>query len=917
MALTERLPGAHPDTVGRVEERPDAGLRTGSDALAASARRVRSGDLRPLAGLLLFMTFALTPIQLERIGPHITLADVTLVGAGLCAVLSVHRWRPIDAIISPRLLLGLVLMAVGGALGLLFAGAGATSPIIPAEVSDALSTFARENYSPSSASSAELLLRLAGVVVVCFAAVLGTDPSPRLLRRCLSVYVLAATVSAAIGVLAVTTSLPLSEFESGVGRATGLAGNANVFGVVTAIGAVFAAALAAVITTSRHRGLFTIAVAIQVLGIAYSGSRGALVGVGVGLVVVAVHLVRTGRVGPVAVAGGVIVVALLIAVAGLARVPTIDRMLLRTDTRASSLSVESTDVRVELFSRALDDRGLESLVVGSGLREQPATSVHNGHFEVWLGLGAMGVAGWLLVCFLTCAPAVRLAGRRDDLDERESVRFAISAAFVAFVVTALTVNNIWNRYLWLLVAMVAFLGSERPPGSFFPVDPGRRRRVVGALMVASFALMPIVGLRLTKTVSGADVPLALAAGLLLLWGPFGRSPRRLAPRMLRVGAVVLSAGAVASLVFAPNPVSSGVLHGRLLVTMVMCWVVVAWWDPDWREVRRLLQAFVTGAAVSAACGAFSAITLTSFSAAWRDVANGTDRATGLTGNPNHLGVYCALAVVMACVLAAHERRWIPYAVALVPLVAAMLWSGSRSGIVAVVAAMMFLAVHVVRMGKGRWVAAAGGVVLLVFALGFASLVRVPVIDRVLLRTDTEQSQYSQVSTDARFSLARERLDEAGTDSLLVGNGMVNRSTTGPHSGHLEIWVGLGLLGFVGWLLIALSTIWPAFGLTWSRRRLEGRPLVLYAVALTFVAHMVLASFLEHIWTRYIWLLVGLSAVLASPGHVDDTAEGDHDAGDDDQTATRAVRAGETAPHDGRASLGAGDGDRTRVIRLET
>ena len=74
----------------------------------------------------------------------------------------------------------------------------------------------------------------------------------------------------------------------------------------------------------------------------------------------------------------------------------------------------------------------------------------------------------------------------------------------------------------------------------------------------------------------------------------------------------------------------------------------------------------------------------------------------------------------------------------------------------------------------------------------------------------------------------------------------------------------GLIGLAGWALIALSTVWPAFRLTWSKRRLAGHDLALYAVALTFVSHMVLASFLEHIWTRYIWLLVGLSAVLASP-----------------------------------------------------
>ncbi len=842
--------------------------------------RMRTGDLRPAGDALLVLTFLLTPVQLERIGPHITLADVTLVLAGLLLVVSAHRWRPVDAIVSSRLALAFALMSVGGAIGLIFAGASATSPIVPTGASEALSEFAREAYSPVSASSAELLARLAGVAGLCFLVLLGGDPTPRLLRRCLTAYVFTASVSAAIGTFAAAASVHLSDFESGVGRATGLAGNANVFGVVTAIGAVFAAVLATVAADRRVRVLYVAAAALQVLGIAYSGSRGAMVGVTVALVVVAVRLVRTGSGRAVAVAAVMGVLFLGTTVSGLVRVPTIDRMLLRTDTTASSLSVESTDVRIELFSRALDDRGLESLAVGSGLREQPATSVHNGHFEVWLGLGALGIAGWLLVCLLTCAPAVRFAWRRDALDEREGVRFAFSAGFIAFVFTALTVNNIWNRYLWLIVAAVAYLGVARPPGASWPADRERRRRRVLQLMTLSFLLMPLVSVRVTKTVAGADVPLALAAALVVLWGPFGRRPDRLIPRLLAVGAALLTIGAVVSLAFSGTPLDSGVLHGRLLVTMVMCWVTIAWWDPDWREVRRLLNAFIVGAALSGGLGAFSAITRLSFAEPWRDVANQTDRATGLAGNANHLGVYSTLALVLACVLAAHGRRWWPYALAIVPLVAGLLWCGSRSGIVAVVVALMFLAVHVVRMGKGRWVAAIGAAALLVFVLGVASLVRVPVIDRVLLRTDTAESRYSQASTDARFNLAHERLDEVGTHGLVVGDGMVNRSSTGPHSGHLEIWVGLGLIGLLGWALVALSTIRPAFRLSWSRRRLAERDLILYAVALAFVSHLVLAVFLEHIWTRYIWLLVALSAVLVS-------TEGADVGGDDGRGRDRA------------------------------
>lgn len=823
-------------------------------------RRIRLGDLRPASGALLLVTFALTPFQVLRIGPHVTLADVSLLLAGILCVVSCHRRLPIDAVVRGRLALGLALMAAGGLVGLLFA-----APYSGGELSvqghDVLSNFTRDNFSLSAASSAELLLRLSGVIVVCFLVIVGTEPSPRLLRRCLYLYVGASTVSAVLGSLASTTSLPLADLQNGVGRAVGLAGNANVFGVVTAIGTVFAASLAFMADRRIVRRVMVAAVVIQFVGLAYSGSRGAAIGVCVGLVVVALRMVRIGQVRPVVIGMAVVALGVTVAVLGVVRVPSVDRLLLRTDTPASARSIESTDVRIELLGRALDDRGLNSLVVGSGLREQPATSVHNSHFEVWLGLGMVGMVGWIIVVIVTVLPCLRLCLRPGPWNERESLQFTVSAAFLAFVVTALTVNNIWNRYLWLLVAVVALLHHRRAPGSRFPPTPERRRVVVTFLMTASFALMPLFGLRLTKVVSLADVPLVIAAFLVLIWGPFGRPPQRLLPPMLGWGAALLLVGSVTGLVFATSPFESAVLHGRLAATMVASWLIVAWWDPQWREVRRILRAFIAGAAVSAALGAIASITSFAFASAWHD---NVGRSTGLAGNANHLGVFCALALVMACVLAVHEQAWRVYCVAMVPLVAAMMWSGSRSGVVAALVALAFLAVHVVLMGRSRVVLVLGVSIGLVFLLGFLGVVRIPLIDRALLRTDTGPSQFAVLSTDTRIELAKERLDEVGGWALVVGDGMVNRSTTGPHSGHLEIWVGLGAIGFVGWGLVCLSTVRPVFGLTWSRQRHRARPLLLYAVTLSFVTHIVLAVFLEHIWTRYVWLLVGLSAVLSTP-----------------------------------------------------
>jgi hypothetical protein len=38
---------------------------------------------------------------------------------------------------------------------------------------------------------------------------------------------------------------------------------------------------------------------------------------------------------------------------------------------------------------------------------------------------------------------------------------AASSGFIAYAVCALFVDNVWNRYIWLLVALVALLGRPQ------------------------------------------------------------------------------------------------------------------------------------------------------------------------------------------------------------------------------------------------------------------------------------------------------------------------------------------------------------------------------------------------------------------------------------------------------------------------
>ena len=398
---------------------------------------------------------------------------------------------------------------------------------------------------------------------------------------------------------------------------------------------------------------------------------------------------------------------------------------------------------------------------------------------------------------------------------------------------------------------------------------GTRDRLLTVLLMATFALLPLFELRVTKTVAASDVTLALAALICLVGAPLGRSPRSLVPPSLLLGLGLLTVGGLFALLFADAPLDSGVLLGRVLVAAGVSLFVLLWWDPPATAVHLLLGAFVAGATVSAGLGALSSTVLIDVTERWRDTI---DRATGLTGNANHLGAVTAIGICLALGLAATTKRRVEvvgWLVAAAVLGAGLLWSGSRSGLVGVVFGMAVI-------GWRLWTERRRTPVLVVL-LAVVGIVRIPAIDRLLLRTDTVASTYSVESTEVRFELARQRLEDAGPASLLVGSGMENRFTTGGHSGHLEIWVGTGLLGFAGWLVVCASTLAPVATLARRPRPLDGRAAALLVVGAGFTAHMATTLFLEHIWDRYIWLLVALVVVLRpSTGLFGVAPDDDHD-----------------------------------------
>jgi hypothetical protein len=152
-------------------------------------------------------------------------------------------------------------------------------------------------------------------------------------------------------------------------------------------------------------------------------------------------------------------------------VPVVDRLLERSDSVTSETADTSSDVRFDQVGEEVERRGAASLLVGSGLRDDEPTvesvaagslrDPHTAHLEVWLGTGLLGLAGWLLVWWSTIAPGGRLLRGRSPLGPALVPVAALAAASGTYVLAALTANNVWNRYVWLLVAASALVAGRR------------------------------------------------------------------------------------------------------------------------------------------------------------------------------------------------------------------------------------------------------------------------------------------------------------------------------------------------------------------------------------------------------------------------------------------------------------------------
>lgn len=367
-----------------------------------------------------------------RAGAEISLADL-LLGAALAPVLILAIRNRTDPSAGPAVMrwhlpvLGLTsLVVVGGLAGTFTAGDQALS----------LSELGR--FAASSM-----------VVIVLFWL---WAPPRRTLERLCWVLVLGASVNALLGLVMPKLG----------GRAMGLSTHPNHLALACALA--FGVALGLLVSSpgAYRRLVLTGCLAILGVGVITSGSRAGLVGV---VVTVAVFLVLTKQwklVGLGAVLVGLVAGAIYFNLFAIGELNAVNRM------RGDRSSFESDRERMEAAEQTIDIIRLNP-VTGSGF--ESAKAAHSIYLQLWASAGLLGLAFALGLAVLTLRILLEAKRRHDHL------AMGVAAAYAGYLVLGAVSNILWDRYVWVhLAVLVTLVATEsaavnkRPP----PAPPAPR-----------------------------------------------------------------------------------------------------------------------------------------------------------------------------------------------------------------------------------------------------------------------------------------------------------------------------------------------------------------------------------------------------------------------------------------------------------
>jgi O-antigen ligase len=244
-----------------------------------------------------------------------------------------------------------------------------------------------------------------------------------------------------------------------------------------------------------------------------------------------------------------------------------------------------------------------------------------------------------------------------------------------------------------------------------------------------------------------------------------------------------------------------------------------------------------------------------------------DRAAGLQGDPNIYAMYQVAAVPAALVLKPRSRHRWAYAVAIVVVLASVLASGSRGGIITAAATLLASALILAPRHQRTRLLAGGVLVALALAwLSFATNQRTANVaqDRASGRIDIWHVAWTSFLENPVVGIGSGQFKPASIDLLvttpgveLVKSHLLLGEGIEVHNLYLEALAERGLTGFV-LLLVLLVT-----GARWLLRSRTPRHPEVAALFPMLVSFIVATVFLSIPNNKLLWILLGLAVVLDS------------------------------------------------------
>lgn len=269
-------------------------------------------------------------------------------------------------------------------------------------------------------------------------------------------------------------------------------------------------------------------------------------------------------------------------------------------------------------------------------------------------------------------------------------------------------------------------------------------------------------------------------------------------------------------------------------------------------VRSVAMWWAAGCTVSAAVALSDYVGVTSIGSALGYVGSSQSRQTGLTTQPNNVGVAAVLALPLLAFAFSVGKRRLMIAIAMAACIGGVYASGSRGalGALAVLVVLAIASAPAVR----RRIALFAPSLLLAAAVGSWALETgraAPLL--TVFRLYGQQEQAFAAQSDATRSDLAVRALQDFSDQPFIGAGM--RFIVEAHSVPLQLLSSGGLVLLIGFGIYIAG----ALNAAWRMRRTDAFGL---AVALSLVSWMVLGLVANQLTDRYLYVTVGAAAALA-------------------------------------------------------